>query len=252
MIDTGQWIGSEFIPTLAGRWLVWDEHMTTPPDSRTKQTAGAWIVHHGHKVAADINGASEFPALDTSAKAAALLSQLAATEEMTIDKKRVSALARAAKLNPRTELPTLLGILRARRLIDLGATGDVAVLGLTTRAALGHASDIFDAEAPTIEERAAIDLAERSSKAPLLRNEAEGYVSDSFRLTRQGAKDFLQRAEVIGFIDTEGRDGDKLYFNGNLFRRNAVVKAKRVLDSLSVAESALANELRRQAPCASN
>ena len=41
-----------------------------------KQTTGAWVVHHGRKVAADMRGAAEFSAIDLAAKSAGLLSRL--------------------------------------------------------------------------------------------------------------------------------------------------------------------------------
>jgi hypothetical protein len=57
------------------------------------------------------------------------------------------------------------------------------------------------------------------------------------------AREFLIRSETVGFVDAEGRDADKLYFNGNLFRRDDLNKVKRVLDSLSTADQAKAAEL---------
>jgi hypothetical protein len=209
----------------------------------TKETTGAWIVHHGQKAAADMNGGSEFPALDTAAKAASLLSQLSGTDEMMLTKARVEALAKAARMNPRTELPVLLDILAKKRLIDKSSGGDVAVLGVTSRGTLAHAADIFEGETPTTEERASIELAEVASRSPILREEAEQYIGDKFKLASQNTRDFLDRSEGIGFVDSEGRSSDKLLFNGNLFRRDNVIKARKVLDSLSTAEQAKAGEV---------
>lgn len=217
--------------------------MAIDDSARSKETTGAWIVHHGHKVAADMSGAAEFPALDTTAKAASLLSQLAASDEITIPQERAKALAKAAKLNPRTELPSLVDILKVRRLIDVSAGGDIVVLGLSTRGALQHTADIFAAENPTVEEQAAIGLAEISSSSPLLKKQVEEYIGDTYKMPGQRTADFLRRAEGIGFVDAEGRDADKLYFNGNLFRRGAVNKIKRVLDSLSSADQLRTSEL---------
>lgn len=217
--------------------------MATNEESRKKETTGAWIVYHGQKVASDMNGPSEFAALDTAAKAASLLSQLAASEETTIPPERVKALAKAVKLNPRTELPSLLDILKGRRLIEVSMAGEVAVLGLSTRASLQHTSDIFLAENPSLEEQASIALAEQSSQAPLLRKEAEEFIGDTCRLPGNRTVDFLRRAENIGFIDAEGRGSDTLYFNGNLFRRAGVAKTKQVLSSLSGADTAKVSEL---------
>jgi hypothetical protein len=53
----------------------------------------------------------------------------------------------------------------------------------------------------------------------------------------------LKTSETIGFVDAEGQGKDKLYFNGNLFRRDNLTKVKRVLDSLSGGDKAKAVEL---------
>jgi hypothetical protein len=55
----------------------------------SKETAGAWIIHHGRKVALDVNGASEFPVIDEAAKAASLLSRLGASEKSSLSKSEV-------------------------------------------------------------------------------------------------------------------------------------------------------------------
>ena len=204
---------------------------------------GAWVVHHGQKTAATVLGAAEFPALDTASKAASLLSQLAATEESTVDKIKVDALAKAAGLNPRIELPALLNLLEQHRVIHRSASGAVAILGVTSRATVQHAAAIFEDQEPTPEERASILLAELTSVAPVSNTSAKELISDEFRLASGQVQEFLQRSETIGFVDAEGRDADKLYFNGNIFRRDNLAKAKNVLDSLTTVEKAKATEL---------
>src|SRR5262249_30446465 len=143
----------------------------------------AWIVHHGHKTAATINASAEFPALDSAAKAASLLSQLAASDEITISKSKSEALARAAGLNPKLELPPLLDLLERRRVVERSSIGDVAVLGLTTPATVQHAADIFEDLEPSLEERASIVVAELTSAAPTDHKVARELVSDEFKLS---------------------------------------------------------------------
>ena len=109
-------------------------------DGLGKRHKGAWIVHHGQKTAATVNGSAEFPALDIAAKAASLLSQLAASDEITVNKSKAEALARVAGLNPKLELQPLLDLLEHRRVIDRSSGGDFAVLGLTTPATVQHAA----------------------------------------------------------------------------------------------------------------
>ena len=61
----------------------------------SKETRGAWIIHHGRKVALDANGASEFPVIDEAAKAANLLSRLGASQTTSLSKSEVEAVAKA-------------------------------------------------------------------------------------------------------------------------------------------------------------
>jgi hypothetical protein len=94
------------------------------------------------------------------------LSQISASDETTLSSSQLKAFARAARLNPNTDLPALLSILERRRLVDQSASG-VSVLGVTGRAILGHAADIFVELEPTKHEAAAIVFAEESSSAPV-------------------------------------------------------------------------------------
>lgn len=217
--------------------------MTKFYDGIKPRSKGAWVVHHGQKTAATVNGAAEFPALDAAGKAASLLSQLAATEQAVIETPRVKALAKAAGLNPKIELPELLKLLVKRRVIQVSATGSVEILGLTSGATVQHAADIFEEQEPTPEERASIALAELTSLAPTPHAHLTEFISDEFKLPSSQTQDFLVRSETVGFVDAEGQAVDKLYFNGNLFRRDNLTKTKRVLDSLSGADQAKAAAL---------
>lgn len=217
--------------------------MTSFYDGLDSASKGAWVVHHGQKTASTISGPAEFPALDAAGKAASLLSQLAATEQITVAKPKVDALAKAAGLNPKIEVPVLLNLLAKRRVIEISTSGDIAVLGVTSRATVQHAAEIFEDQEPTPEERASIVLAELTSEAPVPHAKTKEFVSDEFKLTGSRVQDLLERSETVGFVDAEGRDADKLYFNGNLFRRENLSKITRVLGSLSTAEQAKASEL---------
>ncbi len=207
----------------------------------SKETSGAWIIHHGQKVAMDAHGASEFPVIDEASKAANLLSRLGESDTALLSKREVAAVAQAARLNPRTELASLLNTLEERRLIE--RKGDhLQVLGVTTRGVLGHAADIFADADPSTIEMASIDLAEKSSDAPTPRSEIAEYIGDTHKIPSRELEDFLHRAEQIGFVDAEGEGTDCLIFNGNLFRRDNINKASRVLNSLSSAEQSKMRE----------
>ncbi|MFL5295819.1 MAG: hypothetical protein ACJ798_05495 [Phenylobacterium sp.] len=209
-------------------------------DARTK---GAWVVHHGQKTNAAVSGPAEFPALDVAGKAASLLSQLAGSDQNSLSSAQVSALGRAAGLNPRLELPGLLSILEDRRLIDRAAGGDLEVLGLSTQSTVQHAAEIFEEQDPSSEERATIAIAELTSATPVAGERTSEFLSDEFRLAGAAVRDVLTRSETVGFVDAEGVGDDKLYFNGHIFRRDALTKISRVLDSLAPADNTKISEL---------
>ncbi|MDH2340994.1 hypothetical protein [Bradyrhizobium sp. SSUT77] len=105
-------------------------------------------------------------------------------------------------------------------------------MGLTSASTVQHAAEIFERQKPTSEEQASVALAELTSIEPLVKGKLAEFLGDEFKLTRVSASELLQRSESVGFVDAEGQDSDRLYFNGNLFRRDSVEKAKKVLDSL--------------------
>ena len=217
--------------------------MATRYDSIPKKEKGAWVVHHSQKTASTQNASAEFPALDAAGKAASLLSQFAASEQSVIPKKTVDAFAQAAGLNPKTELYSLLEMLKRRRVIDTSQSGDVSVLGLTTSVTVQHAGDIFEEQEPTTEERATIVLADIASVAPVMHRESAEVISDEFKLSRLRTSELLERSEIIGFVDGEANGNERIYFNGNLFRRDNINKVSRVLASLSATDNQKIAEL---------
>src|SRR5690606_18247205 len=105
-------------------------------------------------------------AIDQAAKAATLLAKLGETDEATVPKKTVKAIATASGLNPHYELDGLLGVLQSKRLVDVSGN-EITVLGVTTRGALGHAADLFEEADPNKYERAAIELGDAVSVEPI-------------------------------------------------------------------------------------
>lgn len=203
----------------------------------SKENTGAWVIHHGNKLVLDSSGPAEYPAIDQAAKAATLLAKLGETNDATVSKRSVQAIATASGLNPHYELNGLLDVLQKKRLVDVSGD-EIAVLGITTRGALGHAADLFEDAEPNKYEKASIELGDVASTEPVQRKDVAEKLGDTYRLTSAEAAEFLNRAEQIGFVDAEGEGEDRLLFNGNLFRRDSVQKTARVLDSLSTAEEA--------------
>ncbi|MEI3804059.1 hypothetical protein V6R85_06035 [Agrobacterium sp. CCNWLW32] len=209
----------------------------------TKKERGAWVVHHAQKTSTTQNASAEFPAIDAAGKASSLLSQLSASEQAVIPKKTVDAFAKAAGLNPKTELYSLLEMLKRRRVVDVSQGGDVSVLGLTTSVTVQHASDIFEELEPSQEERATIVLADVTSDSPVSHRDTTEFISDEFRIPKSKTIELLERSEAVGFVDGELVEDQRTYFNGNLFRRDNLNKITKVLSSLSTSDTVRITEL---------
>jgi hypothetical protein len=209
-----------------------------------KQVSGAWLIHHSGKLQ-NVSTSFEYANITAAGKSATLLSALSGESEITIPHSRVKTLAAAARISS-LELPSILEILEQRSLIDQGSE-EISVLGLTTRATLSHASDIFDSRAPSNIERATLLLAEISSHTPVEKTKIGERLSDEFSLSKPEVAQALNDAEQIGFVDVESLDTqEQLYFNGNLFRRESLSKARAVLDSLTQIEQTAVQELMQE------
>lgn len=215
-----------------------------PPKPMDLRTTGSWLIHHSGKLQ-QVHGAGGFDNILAAGKAAGLLSALSATQQSSLDTKRVETLARASNIN-KLELPGLLMLLSDRHLIEQKPTG-VEMLGVTSATILQRGAEIFGSLAPTPEELASITLAEMASERPLRTTDGAEYISDTYKLTSERTGDLFAQAEAIGFVDHEThKDGQKVYFNGNLFRHGETAKVQAVLASLSVQDQALVADVEAQ------
>ncbi|WP_273860678.1 hypothetical protein [Photobacterium sp. GSS17] len=211
---------------------------------------GSWLIHHTNKLQS-VTNQGQYLNTFVAGKAGILLSAISATDQSEISDDRLNVLANAANINPVFELPKLLDVLSDHDLIDKGKKG-VAVLGVTTASALQHTSNIFDSLEPKSIEYSTLEIAEVASSKPISSRELQEKISDIHRLSAKETAQVFHDSEQIGFVDVEmlGKD-EKIFFNGNLFRRESAQKVKAVLDSLKPQEQASLNELtdmlRRQA-----
>lgn len=201
-----------------------------------KKTQGAWIIHHGKKIAGASNAAANYSTIDLAAKSGALLSRMAGSKQFNLDKPLVETLAKAGGLNPKTELPACLAQLEAQQVIGRASNGAVSVIGVTSSSALDHTASLFEANEPEAHENAAISLGELVSSTPIERETAKEKIGDEYRLSSEQVEDVLDQSASLGFVESDEDGTNPLLFNGNLFRRDSVVKTKRVLDGLSSAE----------------
>lgn len=202
------------------------------------KTKGAWIIHHGRKISGTDLGAASYPTIDIAAKSGSLLARMAASDGTTLSKEMVQTLAKAGGLSTKTDLPACLSLLQDQKVIDVSASGGVAVIGITASSALDHTTSLFEQNGPEQLEQAALALGELVSQAPIDKKTASEKISDEFKIATPDVADFLSQSAQLGFIESDDDGANPLLFNGNLFRRDTVGKTKRVLDSLTGAEQA--------------
>ena len=78
------------------------------------QIKGAWVIYHTGKLKDVTRASVEYGQIDTAGKCGLLLSSLAASEQTTISREKVSALANAVDIT-RLELQTILGELEKQQ-----------------------------------------------------------------------------------------------------------------------------------------
>lgn len=207
-----------------------------------KVTRGAWLIHHGGKLSNTTN--QDFDNISFAAKCGTLLSAISAEGQVQLKPTKLEALAKANRISAKSEVPTILEELTRQRLISVGQTGAVEVLGLTGHTVLEHTATIFDESRPEKHESAVIELSEMASEIPLKETTAQELLSDQLQITRQVSADTIAIATQIGLIDSESiSPRDKILFNGNLFRHDDAQKIDAVLSSLKPVERNLLIEL---------
>jgi hypothetical protein len=194
----------------------------------------------------------DFDNIHTAGKLGVLLSALSSTKASALTMVQVNAIAKSSSISA-LELSALLEKLESRKLIIRGKSG-IDVLGVTSSAVLKNTSDAFDESDPLPGEQAVVALAEYASVSPLDDTHAAEYVGDTFKLSDDETTDLLAQTEDIGFVDSEEIEpGRKLYFNGNIFRREGAKKVEAVLGSLSPDERSRVSQMEqflRQNGCA--
>lgn len=208
-----------------------------------KRTEGAWLINHTKKLL-DVTGVFEFEEIELAGKCGIFLSNLSASDEQSeLNADKVKAIAQVSNIK-KTEIETIKAKLEEARLIELAKNGAISVLGITTSTILTHTANIFERSTPSNYQKAAIELADNISDLPKGEKLLTEYISDSYRLSSKETDDLFMQAETIGFIDYEKLDdSSKLYFNGNLFRRDVAKKTNAILSSLNAEDTRKIHEL---------
>jgi hypothetical protein len=207
-----------------------------------KTTTGAWLISHTKKLQ-QFNDIHSFEDIELSGKCAMFLSNIATSEESALNEDKIFAIAKATNIK-KTEIAFIKEQLADAQLIDIGKNGSISILAVTTSSVLSHATDIFENCKPDNFQKAAIELSNHVSDSPKEEQILKEYVSDMHHLTSSQTEQLMSVSEEVGLVDYEKlRNDDKLYFNGNLFRRDTADKTYAVLNSLSTAETSKITEL---------
>lgn len=197
-----------------------------------KRTKGAWIINHTKKLQ-DYN-ARNFEDIQLAGKSGIFLSNLAASHEQTsLTTEKVEAIAKNSNINSKLELPTIKSFLKDAQLIDFDSKGNLVVIGLTSSNILEHTSDLLEENELNNFQNASIELADKISEQPLDEQKLKQYIGDSFKLGKKQNEELFIQVEELGIIDYEKLENNKVYFNGNLFKRDNVSKSQKIFDSLS-------------------
>lgn len=208
-----------------------------------KRTKGAWLISHTNKLQ-EVKNSFDFEDIELAGKCGLFLSNLSASEEQSdLDANKVNAVAKVSNIK-KSEIETIKSILKNANLIDISADGSLSVLGITTSSVLVHTSDLFEDTSPSNFQKAAIDLSDNISEFPKNENILKEYISDNYKLSNSETKSLFTNAEEIGFIDYEEIDNNqKLYFNGNLFRKDNANRINAILSSLKSEDNRKITEL---------
>jgi hypothetical protein len=201
-----------------------------------KRTQGAWIIHHSKKLNEVVNP-SDFEDIELAGKCGIFLSNLSSSEnQRVLVPDKVNAIRTVSNIK-KSEVETVKAILKENKLIDYSIDGSIAVLGITTSSIINHTSDIFNNLDPNSFQKASLELTNFVSDAPTVEKIIKEQIADTFNLDKRNSDKLFLQSEEFGLVDYEDTKDQKIYFNGNLFRKNDVIKTSKVLETLKLDES---------------
>lgn len=206
-----------------------------------KKTRGAWLLAQSKNLDAFSGaGAARLENITYAGKVGRLYNLLrrnvADEPSPVVAKKTIDQACQLIGIDRPTREAGLQLLVVAGR-IDVAKGGDISVLGATTQAVLEATADTFDELGPTAEEHAILNLSERVSEKPIVRAEAERFVSDAHKLTGEQAKTLIDLSKSMALIDQEGEKERCILFNSHTFRDGKYAqKAHAVLGSLSATD----------------
>jgi len=202
-------------------------------DSKTK---GAWLLAQSKALDA-VSGAGRLENIQYAGRIGRLYNLLRRNIQdsvtPTIDADDVTRICQLNGID-RSARESGLRVLSQEGRIDVARNGAISVLGATSTAVLEVTSTIFDDCAPSSEEKAVIHLSEKVADRPVIRKEAEEYVSDTFKISSSQSSDLIDICKSTAILDESSDKGHFILFNNNTFRDGQYAqKAYWLMQSLS-------------------
>ncbi|BCV39985.1 hypothetical protein [Shewanella algae] len=205
------------------------------------KSTGAWLIHHSNKLQG-VTAQPQYADISFAGNLGKLMSAITGSDNRTLNLTQVEALAANIGID-KFHLPTYLDCLKRNQLIDTSSE-QIRTIGLTSSSVLVHSANIFNSFSPSPNELASIELAEITSKSPIMGNELKEYIGDTYKLAKDDVQATFTDSEKIGFVDYEKFDTNQnIYYNGNVFKRDNVTKVHRILESLGSQEASLVNQV---------
>jgi hypothetical protein len=211
-----------------------------------EKTKGAWLLAQSKSLDA-VNGVGRLENIQYAGRTGRLYNLL---RRSSADGKTplvdAATVADICKLNniDRASRETGLKTLHADGRIDLSASGDVAVIGATTRGVLEATARIFEAANPSTDERAVIDLSEKVAEKPEVRSLVEQQISDEYKISSANMSSLIDVCRSAAILDQSEDRGLQILFNSNTFRDGKyAAKAFNLMQGLSATERSLLSEL---------
>lgn len=216
-----------------------------------KKTKGAWLLAQSKCLDGVTGpGAARLENISHAGRVGRLYNLLrrnvADDPNPTVDKQTVEQICQLNGIDKATREVGLNALSQAGR-IDIARSGAVSVLGATTTAVLELTADFFAEQRPSNAEEAVLEVSEKVAERPVLRAEANEFVSDMFRLTADSASSLIDLCKSTAIIDEESSGGRTILFNSNTFRDGQYAsKASRVLDALTATDRAQLTEVQEK------
>lgn len=212
-----------------------------------EKTKGAWLLAQSKSLDA-VNGAGRLENIQYAGRTGRLFNLLRRTVEhngaiAVVPAATVQEICRLNNID-RASRETGLAVLGRHGRIEVGSTGDVAVLGATSTAVLESTTAIFEETSPSREEKAVVHLSEKVSERPDTRSAIEEYVSDTFEISRADTSSLIDVCRSAAILDQEEDKGLAILFNNNTFRSGEyAAKAFKLMQGLTASEHQRLSEL---------